>query len=101
MSTTKQISLLDELEKLLAEKIKFARQGNFNRLESLFKKTQPLAEQIAKAGILNLPEYEQHHIVLKKLYNDLNLIMSAQQEKVAQKLKEFRKTKKTLQAYES
>ncbi|MHC4595368.1 MAG: hypothetical protein ACYS19_10540 [Planctomycetota bacterium] len=76
MSTDKQIHVLDELQSLLEEQIKLARQGNpaSKRIEFLSKQADCLVGKIAQSGILESAEFKNRREHLKKLYDTLHQI---------------------------
>ncbi len=101
MSTDKQIHMLDELQSLLEEQIKLARQGNpaSGRIEVLSKQADSLTGKIVQSGILESNEFENRRRALKKLYETLRLAITAQKADVSEKLNQIRKGKKTVQTY--
>ena len=120
-----QIHLLDELQILLEKQIELARQGNIRAVEELSKQADSLVEKIAQTGILapadpapieprlgcadgrRRPEHLTQTIgagqreQLRKLYEDLCLVITAQKADVSGKLSRVRKGKKTVQTYRS
>jgi len=94
-----QKHFLDELQKLLEQQIRFARQGNVNEIEGLSKQASFFVGKIARSGILESPEFQSHREHLRKLYKDLYLALTAQQAENAKELSQVRKGKKTIAAY--
>ena len=95
----KHIHLLDELRKLLEKQIGFARQGNVNEIEALSKQASHLVGKIARSGILESPDFKSQREVLRKLYQDLYLALTAQQTENIKELSKVRKGKKTIATY--
>ena len=90
---------LDELRHLLEKQIGFARQGNVNAIEALSKQSNSLVGKIAQSGILELPESKMQRELLRKLYQDLYLALTAQQAENTKELSRIRKGKKTIATY--
>ena len=90
---------LEELRKLLEKQIRFARQGNIHEIEALSNQTTSLVGKIARSGILELPAFEGHRNLLRKLYEDLYLALTAQQAENAKELSRIRKGKKAIATY--
>ncbi len=94
-----QIHLLDELQNLLEKQIGFARQGNINEIEILSKQSGSLVGKIARSGFLESSEYKNQQEQLRKLYQELCLALTAQQDKTSEELSRVRKGKKTVGIY--
>ena len=90
---------LDKLQKLLAKQIGLARQGNVNEIEALSKQSNSLVGKIARSGILESPEFTSQRELLRKLYQDLYLALTAQQAENAKELSRVRRGKKTIATY--
>jgi hypothetical protein len=90
---------LDELKNMLEKQIDFARQGNVGEIEALSEQANCLVEKISRLGILELPEFESQRGLLRSLYQDLYLALSAQQAANARELSRIRRGKKTIAAY--
>lgn len=90
---------LDKLRNLLVKQIGFARQGNVNEIEALSKHASYLVGKIARSGILESPEFKMQRELLRKLYQDLYLALTAQQAENAKELSRVRKGKKTIATY--
>ena len=90
---------LDELRHLLEKQIGFARQGNVNAIEALSKQSNSLVGKIARSGILELPESKIQRELLRKLYQDLYLALTAQQAENTKELSRIRKGKKIIKTY--
>lgn len=94
-----QIHLLDELQHLLEQQIGFARQGNVNEIEALSKQSSSLVGKIARSGILESPAFQSQRALLRKLYQDLYLALTAQQAENAKELSQVRRGKKVIKTY--
>ena len=90
---------LDELRNMLEKQIGLARQGNVKEIEALSKQTSSIVGKIAKSGILELPEFNSQRKLLRKLYQDLYLALTAQQAENNKELSRVRKGKKTITKY--
>jgi hypothetical protein len=91
--------LLDELRNLLEKQIGFARQGNVNEIEALSEQSSSLVGKIAQLGILESPEFKSQRELLRTLYQELFLALTAQQAENAKELSRVRKGKKTIATY--
>ncbi len=90
---------LDELRNLLEKQIGFARQGNVNEIEALSKQSGSLVGKIARSCILESPAFKRQRELLRKLYQDLYLALTAQQAENAKELSRVRWGKKTIATY--
>jgi hypothetical protein len=101
ITTKEQVYQLDELQKLLEMKIEMVKQGDsaVSRIESVCRQADLLAQSIKQSGILNQPQYEKRREHLKKLYNLLQLGITAQIESTTFQLYQIRKVKKTIGTY--
>lgn len=95
------LHMLKDLQSLLEEQTKLARQGKIGDVELLSKKASSVVERLAETGILGLPEFENRRGQLQKLYTELCLAITAQQADVSQRLSHVRKGKQTIRAYHS
>lgn len=92
---------LDQLQNMLEKQIGLARLGNVSEIETLSKQTSSLVEKIAKSGILESPEFKSQRELLRKLYQDLYLALTAQQAENTKELNRVRRGKKTIATYGS
>ncbi len=99
MNADDEIRLLAELENLLERQIELARRGSFTGLHQLAGRCEPLVAKIMAAGLLEKPDHKVQRERLAKLYRDLQLMLSAQKNAVAEQLKSIRKGKRTLATY--
>jgi hypothetical protein len=101
MSTNKDISILDELQDLLAQQLKLAHQGNpaGEKIEALCRQADCLVKEIKQAGMLDRPEFENQKNKLNKLYKNLHLALTAQREDTAEKLSQVRRGRKIVETY--
>ena len=90
---------LDELRHLLEKQIGLARQGNVNAIEALSKQSNSLVGKIARSGILESPESKMQRELLRKLYQDLYLALTAQQAENVKELCRIRMGKKSIKTY--
>jgi len=103
MSTDKQAHMLDELQSLLEEQIKLAKQGNpaSKQIEALITQAEALVGKIAQSGILESSEFKKRREHLNKLYDTLCLAITAQKADTAAKLNQVRAGRKTIGTYHS
>jgi hypothetical protein len=101
MSTGKQTSMPDELQGLLEQQLELARQGNFagEQIDVLCRQADRLVKEITQAGILERPEFESQKKKLKKSYEDLHLVLTAQRADTAEKLSHVRQGRKIVETY--
>ena len=101
MSTDKKTSMLDKLQSLLEQQLELARQGNpaGEQIDLLCRKADRLVKEITQAGILEQSEFESQKKKLKKSYEDLHLVLTAQRADTADKLSQVRRGKKIVETY--
>jgi hypothetical protein len=93
------VNLLDDLQTLLKRQIASARNGRTKDIESLCKQADILVQKIAHLGFLNQPIFETQRGQLQKLYDDLQLALTAQKDQTKQSLSRIRKGKKAIATY--
>ena len=103
MSKDKQTSMLDELLSLLERQLELARQGNSTgeQIEVLCRQADCLVKEITQTGILELPEFKDQKMRIKKSYEDLHLALTAQKVDTAEKLSHVRRGRKIVETYRS
>jgi len=103
--TAEQVSLfssgLDELESLLAGQIAAAKQGNMNEVGILNARADVVVEQLIRAGVLASAEFQRRQERLQKLYDDLQMVLSAQKSETAENLSRIHKGRQTIEVYRS
>jgi hypothetical protein len=99
MNTDDEKKLLMELAGRLEKQIELARHGSFGKLLHLTSQCEPLVEKITAAGLFKKPEHKVSLGHLAELYKNLQLLLLAQQNAVAEQLKLIGKGKKTLAIY--
>jgi hypothetical protein len=101
MSKDKQKSMLDELQGLLEQQLELARQGNSagEQIDVLGRRADCLVKEITQAGILERLELESQKKKLKKSYEDLHLVLTAQRADAAEKLSHVRRGRKIVETY--
>jgi hypothetical protein len=99
--THEQINQLDHLQGLLETKMELIKQGDStgSRIEPLCRQSDALAQSIKQSGILNHPQFAKRKEHLKKLYNLLQLGITAQMKETKKQLDNVRKVKKTIGTY--
>jgi hypothetical protein len=91
--------LIDYLEDLLIRQIERIRQYDLDNALSLAEEANECAEALGQNKILDQPEYSDDRFRIKQLYKDIELIISAERQEVADKLKQIRKGIKALGIY--
>jgi hypothetical protein len=99
--TQEQINQLDHLQGLLETKMELIKQGDStgSRIEALCRQSDVLAQSIKQSGILNHPQFAKRKEHLKKLYNLLQLGVTAQMKETKRQLDNIRKGKKMVRRY--
>ena len=97
--TVKAVKLLEELEMLLEEQIECARRNDFGQLEKLVRRAEPLWAQAKAAGVFSLPQGQQWCKRLGAMHRQLVLMIAAEKENIAGRLKRVAKGKKAIGAY--
>ena len=98
-NTSRFMPQVCELSGILAEQVKLARQGNIGKLEVLSEKSGPVVERLAKAGVLEMPEFKEQRKKLQELYKSLCLSLAIEKDSTAGELRRLRRGKKTLHVY--
>jgi hypothetical protein len=78
-----------------------AHQGRISSVEKLSEEADRLVGEIARAGMLELPELRKRREQLQRLYEDLRLVLTAQKADVSRELSRVRKGKKAIGVYRS
>ena len=91
--------LVDELEKSLNEQIKLNRQFMVDKAMEKANSCASLMATIKKEKVLDMPEFSAKKKTIKRLYKDLELVITANHQEVAIKLEQIRNAKKALSAY--
>lgn len=92
-------ALVDELEKNLNEQISLNRQYSIDKAMQKANVCAGLMETIKRQDILNKPEFAEKKKNIKRLYKDLEIIISVNQQEVGAKLSQVRKAKNALSGY--
>jgi len=92
-------SLLDQLQGLLEQEIACVRRGHAEPLGSFGRQTEPLVQEIVRAGFLQLPEFADRRAHLRQLYGSLSLMMTARKAEIGGELASLRKGRKMLRTY--
>jgi hypothetical protein len=99
MSSDEDIRLLGELENLLKKQIELARRGSFASVEKLALQADLLARDIGNLGVLDRPEHSVLRAELKRLYNELFVVLAGERSATAHQIKRLRRGKRTLEVY--
>ena len=101
IGTSKEASMLDELQGLLEQQLELARQGNSagGQIEALCRKANFLVKEITEEGILEQSEFESRKKKLKKSYEELHLALTAQKIDISGKLSHVRRGRKIVETY--
>ena len=99
----KKKELIDKLQDLLEEQIELVQMADpaGKKIEILSNRADVLVEEIKRAGILELAQFNDRKEKIQKLYDGLCLAISAKKDETAQELNRVRKGKKTLVTYRS
>ena len=101
MNTDEETLLLGELENLVGKQIEHARRGSYGKLLQLAGQCETLVAKIKQADLLEKSEHKGNYHRLSKLYKNLHLLLSAQQNAATEQLNRIRKGKKMLCVYQS
>ena len=99
MDSDRQVRLLNKLQRLLDEQTELARQGRLTEIETLCEQTRSVVEEISRAGIPELDEFEEQRKHLARSYDSLRLTLSDQRDEVLRELNRIRKGRKTIGVY--
>lgn len=99
MKTEEQTHLLDDLQSLLENQIEMARKSNFRRVEALAEQADSVVKEIVKTNAFEQPgaDFQREH--LTKLYQKLELILTAGKDSVGKQLQKIGNVRKTIRAY--
>ena len=89
--------LLSELQALLEKQVRLAKNGKLQELSSLAAKLEALLVEASSAPSLPRNSEKAEHI--RRLYNELCLILTTEKSDLAGRLKKMQKGKNSLQAY--
>jgi hypothetical protein len=92
-------ALVDKLLAELERQVKMAQKGSLAEVELSINNTQKLVEQVAQAGVLQKPEYENKRNKIRNLYERLLMILSAEKDKAGSEIKTVRNYKKVFNTY--
>ncbi|MBN2136639.1 MAG: hypothetical protein JW720_02420 [Sedimentisphaerales bacterium] len=99
MADDRRMRLADELQRLLEEQIRLARQGKVHEIEALSIEATGIAEEIGKSGILKDKQFNDIRVRIERLYHELNLSLSGQLDEVGRELCRIRRGKRTVGVY--
>lgn len=91
--------MLAYLTDLLQRQLEKLRQYDLDGASRLAEESRPISERIARAGLLERPEYASQKKRIQGLYQDLCLVIAAERQEVAEKLRQIREGLRTLGAY--
>lgn len=93
--------LLDELSNLLEKQIELLQKGDpaGKKFEEFSLQADVLVKKITQEGLLQSAQFASCRSRLQKLYEHLNMIVSAQKDETARQLNRLRKGKKTIVTY--
>lgn len=99
--TSDKNQLLEELQNLLERQIKMLQKGDpaGKKFEELSFQADELVKQIIQEGLLQSARFAGCRSHLQKLYERLNMMISAQKDETARQLNRLRKGKKTIVMY--
>jgi hypothetical protein len=93
--------LLEKLNDLLEKQIELLQKGDpaGKKFEELSLQADALVKKIKQEGLLQSAQFASCRSRLQKLYERLNMIVSAQKDETARQLNRLRKGKKTIVTY--
>lgn len=97
--TAQQEQMLAYLTDLLERQLEKLRKYDLDGAVRLAQESQPISDQIARQGILEQPCYAVQKKKIQGLYQDICLVIAAERQEVAEKLRQIREGLKTLGAY--
>ena len=89
--------LLTELQTLLARQVRLAKDGKLQEVSSLAARLEALLAEASSAPSLPRNGEKAEHI--RRLYNELCLILTTEKSDLAGKLEKMQRGKNSLQAY--
>jgi hypothetical protein len=92
-------ALVDELEKNLNEQISLNRQYSIDKAMEKANICAGLIDTIKREKILEKPEFADKKKTIKRLYKELEIIITVNQQEVGTKLTQVRKAKSALSGY--
>ena len=99
LSSDSSRQMVDYIENLLMRHLERLRNYDLDGAMALAEEANNLAMQIGSVGVLDRPEFIEDKERIKKLYNEIGLIIASERQEVADKLQTIRKGIKTLGAY--
>jgi hypothetical protein len=99
MNITKQTDIMDNLEKVLQKQIELTLQGNFKAVEKLTEQAGCEIKKILSQKLTEIPDFENKRKNILKMYEKLNLMLSAEKEIVKGQQRMADNVRKTLSAY--
>jgi hypothetical protein len=99
--TEKGKNFVAGLEKLIQEQVTLIKKGKDDtvRLEQLSRQADVLTRKIVQMKILDEPDMQDSKRSLRKAFEALALVISAEQKQISDSLKKIRKVRKTIGAY--
>ncbi|MEJ5259282.1 MAG: hypothetical protein WHS88_03735 [Anaerohalosphaeraceae bacterium] len=97
--TTEDRQKLAYLTELLERQLEKLRRYDLDGAVQLAEESHRFAEQLAGEGILERPEYAACRQTIQGLYQDICLVIAAERQEVADKLRQIREGIRTLSAY--
>ena len=96
-SSTDGEKLLSELQNLLTEQVRLAKDGKLQEVSSLAAKLEGLLAEASSAP--SLPQNSEKAKHIHRLYNELCLVLTTEKSDLAGRLKKMQKGKNSLHAY--
>jgi hypothetical protein len=97
--TAQDEQMLAYLTDLLERQLEKLRKYDLDGAVRLAEQSQPIAEKAARQGILERPCFAVQKKKIQGLYQDICLVIAAERQEVAEKLRQIREGLKTLGAY--
>jgi hypothetical protein len=99
--TTEQTNIMDNLEQVLQKQIEMTLKGNFKAVEKLTEDADREIKKILAKKTTEIPDFETKRQRILKMYEELDLMLSAEKEIVKGQQKMADNVRKTLSAYHS
>ena len=99
MNADDQMSLLEDLHRLLKDQLLMARNGNYRRLEALNLQAGPIVEDLRKSGAFEKAAFKPECRQIMKLYKKLELAVAGEKNSIERQQRQTADSRKTLRAY--
>jgi len=101
VNTDKHENPVDELYALLERQVQMLRNNRYREFEELIEKTNAVTAEIAQHPPPPAPQLNARARQIKKLYNELLLMIEVEKDSVEKQLQKIAYGKRTLQVYQN